>query len=316
MDFRQLEVFRAVMDCGSATGAARLLKMSQPAVSRHVSQIEAELGLELFLRGGGKLSPTAEAVALYDEATLAFESIERVLNLARRMREDDRGVLRLAVPFAFCEWLLPRVLAELQQQRPQLRYSVELGTYESIATMLARRQVDIGIVKAPWSTPGIATLPLAKCGTVCVLPKDHALARQPTVSIDSLSREPLVLLGRDTAWRSDLQTLLRTVSRTPVVRIDTHSLAAVCAFVAQGLGVSVLPALLAAQFTDKGLVLRPLQATIEHEYLIGCPASLQKSGIVKDFARSAGDVAQWLLAHERPADAVKGPRARPARTKR
>lgn len=295
MDFRQLEVFRAVMDSGSATAAARLLQMSQPAVSRHLSQMEAELGLELFIRGGGKLRPTADAAALYDEALFAFESIERVLNLARRMRGRDSGVLRLAAPFAFGEALVPRIVADLARTRQQLRYAVEMGSYEAIAAMVARRQVDVGLLKQPLSHPGIAALPLIECGTVCVLPEGHRLGRADSVSVDALSREPLVLLGRDTTWRSDLQALLRTVSRTPVVRVDTHSAAAVCAFVAQGLGVSVLPALLAAQFTYKPLVLRPLQAPIRHRYVIGCAEALKDSALVNAFARSARAAAKALV---------------------
>ena len=301
MEFRQLEVFRAVMESGSATAAARLLQMSQPAVSRHLSQMEAELGLELFIRGGGKLRPTADAAALYDEALLAFESIERVLNLARRMRGRDSGMLRLAAPFAFGEALLPRIVADLARTRGPLRFAVEFGSYETIATMVAKRQVDIGILKQPLSHPGIAALPLMECGTVCVLPQGHRLCRAETVSIDALSREPLVLLGRDTTWRSDLQALLRTVPRTPVVRVDTHSAAAVCAFVAQGLGVSVLPALLAAQFTAKGLVLKALAAPIKHRYVVGCATSLQKTGLVEAFARAARVAAKALVegaAHE------------------
>lgn len=295
MDFRQLEVFRAVMESGSATAAAKLLQMSQPAVSRHLSQMEAELGLELFIRGGGRLRPTADAAALYDEALLAFESIERVLNLARRMRGGDSGVLRVAAPFAFGEALLPRAVAELARTRHHLRYAVEFGSYEAIATMVAKRQVDIGLLKQPLAHPGIATLPLLECGTVCVLPKGHRLARADAVSIDALSREPLVLLGRDTAWRSDLQALLRAAQRTPVVRVDTHSASAVCAFVAHGLGVSVLPAVLAAQFVAQGLVLRPLQAPMRHRYVIGCASALQGTALVEAFARAARAAAKALV---------------------
>lgn len=295
MDFRQLEVFRAVMESGSATAAAKLLQMSQPAVSRHLSQIEAELGLELFIRGGGKLRPSTDATALYDEALFAFESIERVLNLAQRMRGGDSGVLRLAAPFAFGESLLPSAVAELARTRRNLRYAVEFGSYETVATMVAKRQVDIGILKEPLAHPGIAALPLLDCGTVCVLPQGHRLARGDAVSMDELSREPLVLLGRDTAWRSDLQALLRTVQRTPVIRIDTHSAAAVCGFVSQGLGVSVLPALLAAQFVGKALVLRPLQAPIRHRYVVACAVSLQRTALVEAFAHAAHAAATALI---------------------
>lgn len=296
MEFRQLEIFRAVMESGSATAAARLLGLSQPAVSRQLSQMEAELGLELFIRGGGKLRPSADAAALYDEALFAFESIERVLNLARRMRGRDSGVLRIAAPFALGETLVPRIVAELAGAHRNLRFAAEFGSYDAIAAMVAKRQVDIGILKQPLSHPGVSAMPLMDCGTVCVLPAGHRLAKADTVSIDALSREPLVLLGRDTTWRSDLQALLRAAQRTPVVRIDTHSATAVCGFVAQGLGVSVLPALLAAQFAGAGLVVRPLDAAIRHRFVVGCATSLQKAPLVEAFARAARGAARALVA--------------------
>ena len=295
MDFRQLEIFRAVMDSGSATAAAQRLKLSQPAVSRQLGQIEAELGLALFIRGGGKLRPTADAVALYDEALLAFESIERVLNLAGRMRGGDTGVLRLAAPYAFSEALVPRIVARLAQSHHQLRYAAEFGRYESIAAMLARRQVDVGILKDPVSHPGLAVVPLVECGTVCVMPARHALARHAEVPVATLVREPLVLLGRDTAWRSDLQGLFRQAPRMPAVRIDTHSAAAVCAFVRQGLGVSVLPELLAAQFAGHGLALRPLAAPIAHRFVVGSPAGVHRASLVEEFAQEARAVARQLI---------------------
>ncbi|MBS0453321.1 MAG: LysR family transcriptional regulator [Proteobacteria bacterium] len=304
MDFRQLEIFRAVMDSGSATAAARLLNLSQPAVSRQLSQIESELQVDLFIRGGGKLRPTADALALYDEATYAFEGIERVLNLADRMRGRDNGVLRLAAPYAFSEALLPQVVARMVESHRNLRYATEFGRYESIAAMVAKRQVDIGILKEPVGHPGIQTVPLLECGTVCVMREDHALARVAEVSVAQLARETLVLLGRDTAWRSDLQSLLRGQPRMPNVRIDTHSAAAVCAFVAQGLGVSVLPALVAAQFADKGLVLRPLTAAIRHRFVVASPVGLHASRLADEFALAAAEIARQLVERAMPGGAA------------
>ena len=308
MDFRQLEIFRAVMDSGSATAAAQLLKLSQPAISRQLSQIEAELGLALFIRGGGKLRPTADAVALYDEALLAFEGIERVLNLASRMRGGDTGVLRLAAPYAFSEALLPRIVAHLAATHHHLRYAAEFGRYESIATMIAKRQVDIGILKEPVTHPGISVVPLAECGTVCVMPAQHALARRAEVTVAALVREPLVLLGRDTAWRSDLQALFRGAPRMPAVRIDTHSAAAACAFVREGLGVGVLPELLAAQFAGKGLVLRPLDVPIRHRFLVGSPAGLHRSSLVEEFAQAARAIATQLVEQASAGSSLATPR--------
>lgn len=295
MELKQLEVFRAVMDCGSASAAAKLLRMSQPAVSRQLSQMERELGIELFIRGSGKLRPTPDAEALYDEAAFAFASIERVLNVARRMKGRDSGVLRMAAPFSFGEALIPRTVAALAGQHKNLRFDLELAGYEAIATMVAQRRVDVAVLKLPVSNPGVATLPLSECGTVCVLPSAHRLARSRRVTIEALSREPLVLLGRDTLWRSDLHAQLRQAPRAAQVWVETHSASSACSFVAEGLGVSVLPALLAAQFVDRGLELRPLEVPITHRFVVGCSSALQGSPLVERFAIAARHVAEGLL---------------------
>lgn len=151
--------------------------------------------------------------------------------------------------------------------------------------------------------------PLADCGMVCLMPRGHALARQKQVSVAALCAHPLVLLGRETTWRSDLQALFRGAPRLPQVKVDTHSASAVCSFVVNGLGVSVLPELLAAQFTGRGLVLRPFEAPLRHRYVIGAPSGMLRSGLVEAFAREARAVAETLM-HEFT-DATTAPRRSP-----
>jgi len=299
MNYRQLEVFRALMDTGSATAAAGRLGISQPAVSRQLAQIERELGLDLFARSGGKLRATASAIALYDEVTFAFEGIDRVLNLASRLRGHDTGVLRIASPHALGEVFVPRVVARLAAIHRNLRYAVEFGTYEAIAAMVAKRAVDIGVLKEPVSHAGISTQPLIDSGAVCVLPHGHSLAKHSEISLAALAAEPLVLLGRDTVWRSELNALFRAARRLPDVRVDTHSATAICGFVASGLGVSVLPELLAAQFADRGVVLRPLATRIDHRFAIALPAGLQRAGLAEEFVREGRVVAEQILAEAR-----------------
>ncbi|MED5618868.1 LysR substrate-binding domain-containing protein [Ideonella sp. BN130291] len=299
MNYRQLEVFRALMDCGSATAAASRLGISQPSVSRQLAQIERELGLDLFARSAGKLRATANAIALYDEVTFAFAGIDRVLNLASRLRGHDTGVLRIASPHALGEVFLPRVIARLAASHRNLRYAVEFGTYETIASMVAKRAVDIGVLKEPVPHEGISAQPLVDTGTVCLLPQGHALAKHSEITVAALADQPLVLLGRDTVWRSELNTLFRAARRLPNIRLDTHSATAICGFVANGLGVSVLPELLAAQFAGRGIVLKPLATRIEHRFAIALPSGLQRAGLAAEFVLEGRAVAEQLLAQAR-----------------
>lgn len=295
MNYRQLETFRAVVDAGSATAAARALQLSQPAVSRQLAQIEQELGLDLFARERGKLVPTAHAKALYDEVAYAFEGVERVLNLAAKMRANNTGTLRIAAPYSFSDVLLPRIVARLARSHASLRYAVELGSYAAILAMIAKREVDVGIVKEPVSHAGVSTLPLIRCDAVCALPTGHRLAALRAVKVADIAPEPLVLLGRNTPWRHDIHTLFRRAGHAPNVRLDTHSVAAVCGFVASGLGVSIVPALLGAQFATRGVVLRPLADRIEHSFVVGFPKGLTRAGLVAEFARAARLVAKELV---------------------
>jgi DNA-binding transcriptional LysR family regulator len=152
---RGLEIFCALVETGSAIGAARRLGVSQPGVSQQIIRLEAELNLVLFARENGRMRPTETGLALYEEARHAFDGLDRVLNLARDIRGLERGVLRIAAPYSMGATFLPRALMQLTKDHPELRIQVNLGTYERIVSLAAAREVDLGIAKAPILAPGL-----------------------------------------------------------------------------------------------------------------------------------------------------------------
>lgn len=299
MNYRQLEIFRMTMDAGSASAAARMLGLSQPAVSRQLAQIEEELGLDLFAREGGKLRPTAHAQALYDEVAYALEGIERVLNLANRMQGHDAGVLRIAAPFSLGDAVVPRIVARLAAMHRNLRYAVEFARYDAIVRMVARREVDLGIVKEPVSHAGLRNVSLAACRAVCVMPAHHPLARHEEVPVAALAGESLVLVGRDSSWRAELSAMFRAAGKMPTVRVETHFSSAACGLVRCGLGLTVLPELFAAQFAGPDFELRPLAAPIEHRYSVIAPTGLQRARLVDEFVTEARKAIAEILAESR-----------------
>lgn len=295
MNFRELATFRAVLDAGSATAAARVLGLSQPAVSRQLHSIESLLGLQLLVRERGKLVPTEHAKALYEELAFALEGVERVLNLAAKLRGHESGTLAIAAPFSFCEVLVPQVVARLARVHPNLRYAVESATYPAILSMIAKREVDVGILKEPVSHAGVTTLPLIRSEAVCAMPAGHRLARLRRVSVADIAKESLVLLGRNTPWRREIYALIEKAGRTPTVRLDSHSVGAACGFVANGLGLSIVPGLLGAQFAYRGVVLRPLADAIEHRFVLGVPKGARRSALVAEFVQHARATAREAM---------------------
>lgn len=96
MNFRQVEVFKAIMTAGSVTDAARLLHVSVPAVSQVLSHTESQLGFPLFERIKGRLHPTTEAHRLYSEVELVYQGVQRIDRLACR---SCRSIIPTCIPF-------------------------------------------------------------------------------------------------------------------------------------------------------------------------------------------------------------------------
>lgn len=121
LNLRHIEAFRAVMLAGSVVGAAELLSVTQPAVSRTIAQMELRLGYALYQRRGRRLVPTAAAQALFREVEQVYGGIERIAQVAQDLRHHRAGALRIAVLPALAQWLVPHALAQFMQDRPQVR---------------------------------------------------------------------------------------------------------------------------------------------------------------------------------------------------
>ena len=121
MDYREIEIFRAVMEQGTVTAAARVLQVSQPAVSKSLAKLERELGFSLFRRQGRKVVPTAEAKVLLGEASRLLDGFERFGVSAEQIYAGRRGTLTIATnPNPAISWL-PSVVAAFRRDRPLVR---------------------------------------------------------------------------------------------------------------------------------------------------------------------------------------------------
>ena len=141
-DWRLVRSFLAVLDAGSLTGAARSSGAHQPTLSRHVAELEAQLGLPLFERTGRGVTPTAAALAIAEAARQMEAGADRLaLQLARR-REVTTGSVRISTSHVAAAWLLPPVLAALQQAEPGIQ--LELVGSNALSNLL-RREADIAV---------------------------------------------------------------------------------------------------------------------------------------------------------------------------
>lgn len=287
MDLKQIETFRAVMATGATTSAAAVLRLSQSAVSRQLAQLEAELGFDLFARSKGRLIARPEAHALLREVDPLSELVGRIGRFAAEVRAGSVGhaLLRVAVPHSLSTTLLPGIIRRFLADRSGVSVEVLPGPYGEVERLVATHAADLGFVRFPPEEPGFAQRPLLVSGSVCVMPRAHPLAALPTVTPPDLAPHDLVLLGRDSSVRQQIDLVLRRRRAAPPGRVEAHSVASACAMVAEGLGVTVVTRFMALLFGSAAVEIRPFAPSLSSTYGIISDARMPLSIVAEHFVQ-------------------------------
>lgn len=279
MNLKQLEVLKAVMATGSTAAAAAALDLSQPAISRQLAALETELGFALFARAKGRLVPLPEARALLPEVEdlgLVLERLKRRSGELRAGAAPDR-LMRLAFPHSMTTTILPGVLRRFLDGRKGTVVEILPGPYGAIERMVKDGAADLGFTRLPAEDRSLAARPLLRSGSTCVMPEAHRLARAAMVELRDLACEDLILLGRQRSARNELEHELKAISPDLHCRVEVHSVEAACACAAAGLGVAIVPGLLAGLFRSMPIAIRPFRPPRVAAYgtltLPGAPAS-------------------------------------------
>ncbi|MCB8822180.1 LysR family transcriptional regulator [Microvirga rosea] len=285
MNLKQLEVLKAVIATGSTVGASTSLRISQSAISRHLTSLEAEIGFELFIRDKGRLIPRPEARALVPEVEELTEVLARVKRKAADIKAGATGdaLLRVAFPHSLTTTLLPKVLARYFAQYPKAVVETLSGPYGAIEQMIQARSADLGFVRLPTEDQGFKIRPVLTGETTCVMSKSHPLAAKEQISLRDLARNDLILLGRQRTARHELEYELREARAPHHCRIEVHSVEAACACAAAGLGIAVVPALIASFFRSPEIEMRPFRPTRMLDYGIVSLPGLPLSRAAEDF---------------------------------
>lgn len=162
MKLRHLDIFYAVMTCGSLTRAAEVLHISQPAASKALKHAEQQLGLVLFQRIRGKLLPTDEALLLFDEAKEVYRNLDRLRILAQNLSKNPQGKLAIGCLPSLGLNLVPEVTALFIKKHPNIKLTI--GTHHTVDIMqlLTQQDLDIGIGFNLAIEGGITVLPIAE----------------------------------------------------------------------------------------------------------------------------------------------------------
>lgn len=195
MNLRQLEVFYAIMQTGTVSGAARLLHVSQPNVTRVLAHTEQQLSFALFERVKGRLVPTQEAKALLPEAEKVYQQLGQFRSLTNKVKQGTQH-LRVGAPPVLASQLLAPTVATLSKQQG-ISFELLTANRDELCSGLLKHELDVAIAFGEEAPPAILSEVLLKQQLVLIAPKEALNSTDDAVSFDDLIQHELPIIGLD-----------------------------------------------------------------------------------------------------------------------
>ena len=279
MNARDIEIFRAVMQCGTLSAAADVLHVSQPALSKALRHCEDRLGFQLFQRAAGRLVPTAEAGTLLPEAERLYQELQGFKAFARDLGGHRGGLLRLGATSSLATSLVPQAVAALQRERQSARLTLHLLPVRELGEALLARRLDVGLTLTPITLPGLASEALGSVPCVVVLPEGHRLAAEPVLSPALLVGEPEVGFAGWQDFGSSLEAAFRQEGVERRLAVEVGTTVGAVAMVREGLGYAVVDGL-AQRNLPAGVVARPFLPEVRREVVMAHSQALGSSALL------------------------------------
>jgi len=243
VNFQQLKIIREAARCEfNLTEVANTLFTSQSGVSRHIRDLEDELGVEIFIRRGKRLlGMTEPGKALLTIAERILDEAGKVRRLADVFTNETSGILTIATTHTQARYSLPKIIKAFRQLYPNVRLELNQGSPQEIVSMLLAGEADIGIASEMLvNNSSLAAFPWFSWHHALLVPKEHELMQNQPVSLSTLSRYPLITYRQGITGRSRVDRAFQAAGLKPDIVLSAQDSDVVKTYVRLGLGVGIL----------------------------------------------------------------------------
>jgi DNA-binding transcriptional LysR family regulator len=251
LTLRQIEAFKAVVESGTLSQAAVMLRISQPAMSRLIAYLEMDTGLKLFDRLKGRLAPTAHARRLYGEIDRIFAGVRQVENAVDVIRREEQGRLTVGVMPALGGSFIQRTVTSFLKDRRDVFCSIQTLSSQWIVDWIVTRKLEVGLIEPGLVNPYLTIEPIMEHPLVCIMPPDHPLAAKSLIEPKDLDEIPFVSLNPDSYIRHRIETVFETYGVEAHIVLVANIAPTLCELVAGGHGVSLVHPLVVSGFEHR-----------------------------------------------------------------
>ncbi|HTE97625.1 MAG TPA: LysR family transcriptional regulator, partial [Bradyrhizobium sp.] len=192
MTLRQVEVIRAVMVTGTIGGAAKLLNVSAPGISRLVKYTEKSLGIRFFQRQNGRYFPTSEAHSIFEQINGVYKKVDDLTEIISKIGRGALSELRIGSVPSISQIMVPRAIERVRRRYPDLGIDINILKIEEAIDYLMLGKGDCVAMSYRLDHSGLDFMPLASGELFCIVPHGHELAGRKQVSAAEMTRYPLI----------------------------------------------------------------------------------------------------------------------------
>ncbi len=300
MNLRQIELLRAVIRCETTVGAGRELGLSQPAVSNAIKHLEGQLGFPLFERVNNRLFPTAEARTLYHDSDPIFVMHAALEAKVQDLKENKAGHVRLIATPPLGYSVIPPALRRFLSRRPKVRVSFDVRRFENVVDAVENGVAELGFVMGLGDEhPTLDSETFFEGRMVCVMRREHPLARKAAITPADLSCESFIALERGTK----MGTLVRQAFAKAVepfgFSVEVRYCNTACVLAESGVGVAIVDPLSPLCGNHPDLLVRPFEpATPVTASVVRSrkrPLSRPAEAFLREVRVVAGEVGETLV---------------------
>ncbi len=251
------------MKTRSLTETARLMNVSQPAISQALRDLEGQIGMDLFFRTGGRIRPTTEATMFLPEVERLFAQIGSLTFRAAELRDDKAGQIVVAGIPEFSSTVIPAAARQLMEERPRIKISLLSLPTDDVVDKVKRESADLGFTFSPLDESLVGAEPLFETQMCCILPEGHPLAGQASVSAASIAGECIIALSAQTPPGLLLREELRKQRAEALPNIETNSAATALSAVREGIGIAIVDPMAMLCGNHSGVVVVPFEPRVE-----------------------------------------------------
>ncbi|TIM43912.1 MAG: LysR family transcriptional regulator [Mesorhizobium sp.] len=298
MNLHDVDVFNAIMITRGAGAAATLLDTSQPAISRSLAKLEAELGFKLFDRIRGRLVATREGELFHAEVKANLVGLDRLKLRAAQIKEVGTGTIRVASLSALGHGLVPRAIVAFSRKHPQVRISYQVRTSNVVRDLVASGSFDIGLAADEVDTSGVLHSVFNTPRAVCVMPKNHRLAEKAVITPTDLTDEAFLALSPEDTVRVAMDRVFAAQGVRPRILIETPYGLTIAILAAKGMGIGLVNPSVIADRMIAGIIAIPFEPAVYFRALILRPPDGINSTLIADFTAELYAARNVLSAEE------------------